>query len=76
MPTAAGGTSPLQYQFWRYSYPLATWTMVRDYNGTAAYDWTPTAADVGQHVIQVRVRSAGKVAFEAYRETRLTVSVP
>jgi hypothetical protein len=71
--TASGGTSPLEYQFWRYSYALGTWSMVRDYSQLASYGWTPTIDDLGQHVIHVRVRSAGKVAFEAYRESMFTV---
>jgi hypothetical protein len=69
----SGGTAPLEYQFWRYNYGLSTWTMVRDYNQDATYSWVPTTDDLGQYAIHVRVRSAGKLAFEAYRETSVIV---
>jgi hypothetical protein len=73
---ATGGVPTLQYQYWRYSYATGTWSMVRDYSDVASYAWTPSAGEVGQHVIHVRVRSAGKLAFEAYREARITVTAP
>jgi hypothetical protein len=71
--TATGGTGPLEYQFWRYSYVLGTWAMVRDYAQDPTYTWTPNVGELGQHVVHVRVRSAGKLAFEAYREAKVMV---
>ncbi len=66
---ASGGTAgPLQYQFWRWS--STGWVMARDYSPVNSYTWTPTASDVGDHALQVWVRSAGSsVAYESYKST-------
>lgn len=66
---ASGGTAgPLQYQFWRYS--GGRWTMVQDYSASTTYPWTPTTADIGDHAIQVWVRSAGTTAaYESYKSS-------
>ncbi|HXW04249.1 MAG TPA: hypothetical protein VD833_03380 [Vicinamibacterales bacterium] len=66
---AIGGTAgPLQYQFWRRD--GNTWIMVQDYSPLNFYSWTPGAADVGQHYIQVWVRSAGSTAaYEGYKSS-------
>ena len=67
--SASGGTAgPLQYQFWRWG--SNGWVMVRDYSPVNSYSWTPTASDVGDHALQVWVRSAGAtVAYESYKST-------
>jgi hypothetical protein len=67
---ATGGPLPLQYQFWRYDAPTAQWVLGRDYSTSNTYSWTPGAADLGQHILQVWVRGAGSSAnFDAYRST-------
>ena len=44
--------------------------MVQDYSPVSSYSWTPTANDVGDHALQVWVRSAGaSVAYESYKST-------
>ena len=66
---ATGGTAgPLQYQFWRYN--GGRWILVQDYSSANKYTWTPTSSDVGEHSLQVWVRSAGSsVAYESYKST-------
>lgn len=67
---ATGGPPPLQYQFWRYDERTAQWVMARDYGTSNTYSWTPGAADLGQHSLQVWVRGAGSSAsFEAWRSS-------
>ncbi|HSL23637.1 MAG TPA: Ig-like domain-containing protein [Vicinamibacterales bacterium] len=67
---ATGGTAPLQYQFWRYSYTTRLWSMVRDYSDLANFTWTPTQAEVGTYALHTRVRSAGStVSYEHYLDT-------
>jgi hypothetical protein len=40
--------------------------MVHGYSAVNSYAWTTTAGDVGQHTIQVRVRSVGSAsAYES-----------
>jgi hypothetical protein len=42
--------------------------MVRDWNTSPSYTWTPTLADAGPHDLQVWVRSAGSTAvYDAWR---------
>jgi len=61
---ATGGTAPLEYQFWRQD--GGTWRMVQDYRPSNTYTWPTTAADVGQHAVQARVRSIGSASpYEA-----------
>jgi hypothetical protein len=61
---ATGGTAPVQYQFWRQD--GATWSMVQDYSSLNTYTWPTTAGDIGQHAVQVRVRSTGNTSpYEA-----------
>lgn len=63
-----GSASPLQYQFWRWG--SNGWVMAQDYSPQNTYSWTPTANDVGDHALQVWVRSAGSsVAYESYKST-------
>jgi hypothetical protein len=66
---ASGGTAgPLQYQFWRYS--NGQWILARPYSSVNTYSWTPTAGDIGNHALQVWVRSAGSTAgYEAFKST-------
>ena len=67
--------APLQYQFWRLD--AGGWNMVQDYSTLSAYTWTPTAADVGPHAIQVWIRNAGSTApFDAWRGTAFVVIAP
>jgi hypothetical protein len=55
--SASGGTAQLQYQFWRQD--GSTWILAQDYSTSPTYTWVTTAASVGQHQVQVRVRSVG-----------------
>jgi len=64
---ATGGTGPLEYQFWRLD--AGRWIMVQDYSAQNTYAWITTAVNVGQHAVQVRVRSIG--SSSAY-ESQLT----
>ena len=59
---ASGGVAPLQYQFWRYSFAAATWSMVQDYGLASTYTWTPGPTDAGDYEIAVWVRSAASSA--------------
>jgi hypothetical protein len=66
---ATGGIAPLQYQFWRYDV-TGGWRIVQDYSAAATYQWTPGAADIGGHVLSVRVRGANSTAaYEASLDT-------
>jgi len=57
--------APLQYQFWRYD-ATGGWRIVQDYSATTTYQWTPGAADIGGHVLSVRVRGVNSTAaYEA-----------
>lgn len=60
---ATGGSGPLEYQFWRQD--GSTWIMVQDYSAQNTYTWATTAADIGQHAIQARVRTVGSTAAES-----------
>ena len=65
---ASGGTAgPLEYQFWRRDNGL--WVMVQNFGTVNTYSWTPSSADVGQHDLQVNVRSAGATDAEAAKST-------
>jgi hypothetical protein len=55
-----GGTPPLQYEFLRED--SGGTVPVQRYGPSATYTWTPTAEDVGDHAMQVMVRSAGSPA--------------
>jgi hypothetical protein len=52
---AAGGDTPLQYQYWLNT--DGVWSMVRDFEASNTWTWTPT--QIGQYTVRVRVRSAG-----------------
>ena len=65
---ASGGTAgPLEYQFLRRD--NGVWNVVRDFSTSNTYSWTPTANDVGEHAVQVVVRSAGATAPESNKTT-------
>lgn len=55
-----GGTPPLEYQFLLED--SGGTVPVQDYGPSATYTWIPTVADVGDHAMQVRVRSGGSTA--------------
>jgi hypothetical protein len=68
--TTAGGTPPIESQFWRYNYTLGSWLVARPYSTSNSFTWTPGPADGGTHVFQVWVRSSGSTAeFEDWRAT-------
>ena len=63
---AAGGTAPLEYQFWRFRQGSG-WTLARGYSPSPIYVWTPMSGEEGTYHLQVWVRSAGSTApFEAW----------
>jgi hypothetical protein len=67
---ATGGPPPLQYQFWRYDAGTSQWVLGKDYSTSNTYSWTPGTTDIGQHILQVWVRSAGSSAnYESFRST-------
>jgi hypothetical protein len=61
---ATGGSAPLQYQFWRQD-ASGPWKKVQDYSPANTYTWITTATDVGQHTLQVRVRSGTSGSYES-----------
>jgi hypothetical protein len=72
---ASGGIAPLQYQFWRLD--AGVWKMVQGYSVSASYTWTPGIADVGEHSLQVWVRSAESSApYDAWRGATFTITGP
>jgi Fibronectin type III domain len=75
--TGVGGTaSPLQYKFLMYS-ESSGWTVLRDWSTQNTATWTPTTVDVGNHMIQVWVRSAGSTAlYEGWISTGFFIIQP
>jgi hypothetical protein len=72
---ATGGFAPLQYKFWRLD--ADGWHMAQDYSAQTTYTWTPDAAQVGSHALQVWVRSAGSsAAYDNWRGVTFTVDPP
>jgi len=57
---ASGGT--IEYQFHLYNGNTSAWTMVRDWNTSASYTQTPSAA--GTYAVQVWARLQGTTAFQ------------
>lgn len=56
----SGGSGTLEYEFWRADAAGGDWIRVKPYSEPgASYTWTPSAADVGSYVFEVRVRSQG-----------------
>jgi beta-glucosidase len=73
--STTGGLPPLQYQFWRLD--ATGWSMAQDYGPRNTYTWTPGTADVGEHALQVWVRSAGSTAtYDAWSGVAFTVALP
>jgi len=73
--TATGGIAPLSYQFWRLD--AGVWRMVQDYGPSATYSWTPGGPDIGQHALQVWVRSFGSnQPYDAWASTAFSVAAP
>jgi hypothetical protein len=75
--TAAGGTaSPLQYKFLMYS-EGSGWAILRDWATQNTATWTPSGADIGNHMVQVWVRSAGSTAiYEGWISTGYFIIQP
>jgi hypothetical protein len=73
--TATGGIAPLSYQFWRLD--TGVWRLVQDYGASSTYTWTPSAADIGEHALQVWVRSFGSnQAYDAWAGAAFSVAAP
>ena len=70
--SGSGGTAPYEYQWYLFS--GGTWSMLRAWNQTTTYTWTPQAA--GSYTIAIWARSAGNTAnaWEAYAENAFTVT--
>lgn len=68
--SATGGSAgPLQYKFVRYHEGVG-WMVAQEYSSSRTFTWTPGGSDVGQHAVQVWVRSAGSTAsYEAWNTT-------
>jgi len=66
--TVGGDGSPLEYQFFRYSWTTHLWELVRSWEASASYAWTPNEADAGAaYYVQVWVRRQGSAAsWEAW----------
>jgi fibronectin type III domain protein len=75
--TGVGGTaSPLQYKFFMYS-DTAGWTIMQDWSTQNDTTWTPTTADIGNHLVQVWVRSAGSTAaYEGWLQSGYFIIQP
>ena len=55
---AAGGTAPIEYEFWLFQQSTATWTLVQTYGSSSTWTWTaPSTSDTYQ--VQVWVRDQG-----------------
>jgi hypothetical protein len=66
---ASGGIHPVQCRFARLD--ADGWHEVRPY-GDCNYAWTPTAADVGEHAVQVWARNAGSGSlYDAWASTSI-----
>ena len=67
--TASGGTGPLEYKFYRYDQSVG-WVVMRDWNQSNQANWTPGASNVGEHSLQVWVRTVGSnVLYEDWKGT-------
>ncbi|HSL23387.1 MAG TPA: Ig-like domain-containing protein [Vicinamibacterales bacterium] len=81
---ATGGTGPLEYEFWRYSYTTRIWSRVQNYSTSNTYTWPATIGDAGQYALHVRVRCSSSwhtppPPFEDYLDTSpftITSSAP
>lgn len=57
--TTSGGKAPYSFKWWLYD--GSSWTLLRDWNTSPTYDWSPVTAN-SAYRIGVWVRSAGKTA--------------
>jgi len=75
--TGAGGTaSPLQYKFILYT-EGSGWAVVQNWSTQNTLSWTPTTSDIGNHMLQVWVRSAGSAAvYEGWNSTGYFIIQP
>jgi YD repeat-containing protein len=63
---AAGGTTPLEYEFWLYR-PSGGWVITQAYGPASTWTWT---ADTNAQYVQVWVRAQGSAnSYDAYRGT-------
>jgi hypothetical protein len=70
--TSGGDGTPLEFQFFRYSYQSLAWTMVQAYSASPEWTWTPTSLEVGGYHLQVWVRQQGStVPWEAWKNSSL-----
>lgn len=58
----AQGPSALEYQFWLWDGNTGIWSVVQDYSSLNSLTWTPGAAHIGPHYVQVWVRTVGSSA--------------
>jgi len=65
--TVSGGKAPLTYKFRRLNVKTGVWTDVQLYSPSNTYSWTPGPAEAGTYQIEVRVRNAGSITFDANR---------
>ena len=70
--TSGGDGTPLEFQFFRYSYQSRAWTIVQAYSASPEWTWTPTSSEVGGYHLQVWVRRQGSTApWEAWKNSSL-----
>lgn len=62
--------SLVEYSYWRRD--AKGWVLVRDYNTTNTWDWTPSR--VGDYTIQVRAKGPGALSYEVAKAVEITVS--
>jgi glucose/arabinose dehydrogenase len=69
---AAGGSVPLEYQFWGFA--GQGWSMLRDYAPEPTAEWT---LSTGTHALQAWIRESGSAApYQAYAGTGLFAVQP
>lgn len=56
----AGGTGPLEYEYWLNRTGAADWWKAQPYSSSPIFEWTPTVADT--YTVSVRVRPVGSPA--------------
>jgi lysophospholipase L1-like esterase len=65
---SAVGGGALEYKFLRYSFTANAWSVLRDWSTNNQATWTPGAANLGWHALQVWVRTVGSsAAYEDWR---------
>lgn len=64
------GSTPVEYQFWRYNANTGSWALARGYSTSSTYTWVPTANDIGKYWMQVWARPVGSTAvLQAWRNS-------